>query len=135
VNFLSHAHRRRAWRLVDSVNMLRIPRAMQLISLARYRLTSRTTRGVKRKKIVRCQVLAFPTKSAHQSGPVVRRDAFPLPPLADSPMTLTNVVGHFGDAGPAVKDVVYGLHARDNEPDELSGQARPIIPLTESTPK
>lgn len=50
-------------------------------------------------------------------------------------MTLTNVVGHFGDAGPAVKDVVYGLHARDNAPDELSGQARPIIPLTESTPK
>lgn len=114
--------------------MLRIPRAM-LISLARYRLTSRTTRGVKRKKIVRCQVLAFPTKSAQQSGPVVRRDAFPLPPLADSPMTLTNVVGHFGDAAPAVKDVFYGLHPRDIASDELSGQGRPIIPMTETTRK
>jgi hypothetical protein len=79
---------------------------------------------------VSAQVFAFAPKRRKQRRPVLMRNPLALAPLLDRRTVNPNIGGHFGKRGPAIKDVVERAHVTEYAPDELSGQAPPIIPVT-----
>lgn len=105
-------------------------RIADVISLVRARRARLPRRRVHRKKLLGAQILPFPLGRRDDRAPGRLRDAIPLPPLAHSPLALTNVGGHFGNGTPAIEHVPQGPHGAEYGPDELSDQAPPIIPLT-----
>lgn len=87
------------------------------------------------KQLGGADVLAFPLERFHQRGPRGGRDAFPLLPLLDSGSRLADVVGHFGDGLPRVKEAVDRSHKGEYASDELSVQEPPMIPMTVTVPE
>lgn len=70
-------------------------------------------------------ILAFPLERLNDLRPRRRRNALPLLPLGDRPMTLANVVRHVGKRTPAAEHISKGSHTRDLiAVDGLSSQAR-----------
>lgn len=72
------------------------------------------------KQLGSADVLAFSLERLHEARPRGRRDLFPLPPLGDGPVTLSNVVSHGLDGVPAVKEFVEGFHTPENSRYKLS---------------
>lgn len=69
-----------------------------------------------------------------QDGPVLRRDALPVAPLANNPVGLTDISGELGDRLPQIKHVRDAFHPDVIAMDRLSSQAEIINPVTEPTP-
>lgn len=82
------------------------------------------------KKLGSADVLAFPLQRLDDPRPCRDGDAFPLAPLLDSPMSLIDISGHIGGAGPAGKERVKVFHTKDNERYKLSRQGRAGFPVT-----
>lgn len=87
-------------------------------------------RGMNSKKVVSGQLFTFPLRRLNDVIPIVGRDSFSLLPLADSPMTLTDGIGHFGKGVPDLEHIANSLHIPDNVSDNSSGQGLSIIPMT-----
>jgi hypothetical protein len=88
-----------------------------------------TTHAVHDQQIVGANILPFPGRGRNDRRPIRGRNPTALPPLADDPMTNTQVVSHLRDGGPATEHVSE-FHARHNAGDELSRQVVPIVPVT-----
>lgn len=89
---------------------------------------------VHRKQLVTGQFFTFPSKSQDQSGPRVRRDAVAFSPLLHRGSGALNIDGHRRERLPLLKHVIDRTHARQNAPDDLSGQEPPMIPMTALAP-
>jgi DNA-binding XRE family transcriptional regulator len=85
---------------------------------------------VHRQQDISAQVLAFALKCRKQRRPVLMRNPLPLAPLLNCRSRLLDVRRHGSQGFPAVKDIVERAHVTQYAPDELSGQAPPIIPVT-----
>jgi DNA-binding XRE family transcriptional regulator len=92
---------------------------------------SRGASSVHSQQIVSAQAVAFPGHGRNEPWPRRRRDALSLPPLADCPVTLPQIVSHFGEGGPAVEYGAEVLHSRYLARDGLSrqGVTRFTVPL------
>lgn len=94
------------------------------------RRTRRSSGQVRRKQSISGQLLPFPSGRVDHRRPSVLGDSPPLLPLADRPMTFTNVIGHLGDGVPDLKDIRQSIHNLDSVSDNSSGQVRAINPMT-----
>lgn len=88
------------------------------------------TGGVHSQKIVGGKLLAFKARRADNGIPRGLRDTFPLLPFLDSPLMLTDTLGHLLDRVPNLEDVGKGFHVPLIARDELSRQASTIVPVT-----
>src|SRR5687768_12946470 len=89
---------------------------------------------VHRQQVVCAQVVAFVAKRLKKRRPMRMRNTLPLFPLLDLGPVRANVGRHFRQGVPAGEQVVERAHAAKVTPDELSGQAPPIIPVTAKRP-
>lgn len=85
---------------------------------------------VHREQVISTKLLAFPLESANERRPSGMRDPLALLPLLGSPERDADVVGHFRDGVPALKDIRHGLHSTECAGDGLSRQVSPNIPVT-----
>lgn len=90
----------------------------------------RSARRMHSKKLISGKPPALLLDRGNDILPSGVRYASPVLPFLASPMTDPNIGGHFRDGVPALKDVVYGFHLPQYVGDELSRQARRIIPVT-----
>lgn len=84
---------------------------------------------MQREQIGSADVLPFRLKSLDHLRPMLRRNAFPPPPLRDSPVTFTHVGGHLDDRIPAVENISKVSHTPYCAGDELSRQAGAAFPV------
>lgn len=87
-------------------------------------------REVHGQQVISAQVFAFAPKRIKKRRPVLMRNPLALAPLLDLGTVRADVGRHFGKRVPAVKDVIERAHVTEYAPDELSGQAPPMIPMT-----
>jgi DNA-binding XRE family transcriptional regulator len=80
-------------------------------------------------KLLGGKVLAFPLKHMTDAGPPVGGDALAIAPFLRAPLGNANVIGHFRDGPPAVKNVFDGFHYQEYAGDGLSRQQGKTIPL------
>jgi DNA-binding XRE family transcriptional regulator len=113
----------------NSVRDLREYRELRANALG---ATATPLRKMHRQELVRCQLYFFAPKCAKKRRPVLMRNPLALAPLLDRGAVDADVGRHFGKRVPAAKDVVERSHVTEYAPDELSGQAPPIIPMTEN---
>lgn len=91
----------------------------------------RSTRALMhREQIVSTQLFSFPPGGRDHLGPSGGRDAPPLLPLGDGPVTLVHGVGHLGDGVPQLKEVGNCAHAPDSVGDGLSRQVGTMNSVT-----
>lgn len=100
----------------------------KVISLTRAHFAKR--RRMHRKQLVSAKLFAFPPRGIYNGTPGCLGNSLALLPLADSPMTLANVVSHLGDGFPELKQIFHSGHEPHNEGDGLSRQGQPMIPVT-----
>lgn len=100
-------------------------------SFARKRPTTRSPRSrVHCHQVAGGQLLTFPLDRVHNGLPGIRRDALPLLPLADDPVTFTDGLGHLGKGVPHREHISNGFHSRDIARDSLSRQEPTSRPVT-----
>lgn len=81
---------------------------------------------------VSAQVLAFALKRRKKRRPVLVRNGMPFAPLLDRGPVGPNVCRHSGQRFPGFKNIVERSHMPHSAPDELSGQAPTMIPMTDA---
>lgn len=103
---------------------------------------ARLSRPMDPQQVIGRQLPALPLGAVDDRSPVVLWNTVSLLPLADRPMRLTNIGGHFGQRVPDTKNVSdgsdcsgsRGAHGADHERDSLSRQAVTACPVTALEP-
>lgn len=81
-------------------------------------------------QLLSTQLLPFRFGGGDHGGPIIRGDASALLPLLDTPMSLTDGLGHLRDGIPQLEKLSKGSHALDSDGDYLSRQDGAINPVT-----
>lgn len=83
-------------------------------------------------EIIGAHVFAFAPKRSKKRRPMLMRNPLALLPFLDASPVRADVCGHFGQRPPTLKEFVKRSHRAQCATDELSGQAPPKIPMTDS---